>query len=141
RESLAELKDVARAAAAAAMPAAKVNLNDPPFVEGANAEAAIMIDVRGASYDDIAPLSQEIGQILRTTPGVQDVQIKYSPGLPEVRVAIDRDKAATLSLPVAQVAMSLRTAIDGAEATKLRQGKDEVPIRVRLQKSDRESQH
>ena len=33
--------------------------------------------------------------------------------------------------------MALRTAMEGDEATRLRQGKDEMPIRVRLRKSDR----
>jgi hydrophobic/amphiphilic exporter-1 (mainly G- bacteria), HAE1 family len=40
---------------------------------------------------------------------------------------------------VAQVALALRTSMEGDEATKLRQGKDEIPVRVRLQERDREN--
>ena len=40
---------------------------------------------------------------------------------------------------MAGVAVALRTATEGDEATKLRQGKDEVPMRVRLAKPDRDS--
>ncbi|HMY21919.1 MAG TPA: efflux RND transporter permease subunit, partial [Polyangium sp.] len=40
-------------------------------------------------------------------------------------------------ISVAQLAMTLRTAIEGEEAGKLRQGKDEVPIRVRMRAEDR----
>ena len=39
--------------------------------------------------------------------------------------------------PVAQLAMALRASVEGDEAGKMRQGKDEVPIRVRLRQTDR----
>jgi HAE1 family hydrophobic/amphiphilic exporter-1 len=135
--SLSQLKDGARAAVASVVKGAKINVTDPAFVEGAQTEAPIMIDVRGGSYDDLAPTSETFAQILRTTPGVQDVQVKYTPGRPELRVEVDRQRAADHGLTVAQTAMAVRTAMEGDEATKLRQGKDEVPIRVRLQKKDR----
>ena len=134
---LSELKDRARVAATQAMPNAKINVTDPPIIEGASAESPIIVDVRGASYDDIGPLSEEVAQILRTTPGVEDVQVRYTPGRPEVRVSVDRQRAADQGVSVAQVAMTVRTAMEGDEATKLRQGKDEVPVRVRMRKEDR----
>ena len=136
---LTTLRDAARKAVFDVAPGAKVTVADPAFVEGAQTEAPIMIDVRGASYGDIAPAANEVAQILRTTPGVQDVQVKYSPGRPELRVAIDRDRAADQGLSVAEVAMALRGAMEGDATTQLRQGKDEVPIRVRLRKVDRAS--
>jgi multidrug efflux pump subunit AcrB len=138
--SLPVIKDVARKAVAAIAPKAKVNVTDPAFVEGAQTEAPIMIDVRGGSgtgYETLAPVAEEVGRILRTTPGVQDVQVKYTPGRPELRVDVDRARATVEGLSVAQVAMAVRTAMEGDEATRLRQGKDEIPIRVRLRKSDR----
>ncbi|MGZ3426899.1 MAG: efflux RND transporter permease subunit, partial [Polyangia bacterium] len=138
--TLAMIKDVARKAVAAVTPNAKVNVTDPAFVEGAQTEAPIMIDVRGGSgtgYDTLSPAADQVAQILRTTPGVQDVQVKYTPGRPELRVEVDRPRATEQGLSVAQVAMALRTAMEGDEATRLRQGKDEIPIRVRLRKSDR----
>ncbi|MDB4934077.1 MAG: multidrug efflux transporter, partial [Labilithrix sp.] len=69
--------------------------------------------------------------------GVIDVDMKYTPGQPELRVAVDRDRAARAGVPVAAVGLALRAAIEGDEAGKLRQGKDDVPIRVRLEKGDR----
>lgn len=140
RVSLNQIKDVARKAVSAVAPSAKVNVTDPAFVEGAQAEAPIMIDVRGTestSYDVLAPIAEKVGHILRTTPGVQDVQVKYTPGRPELRVEIDRPRATEQGLSVAQVAMAVRTAMEGDEATQLRQGKDEIPVSVRLRKADR----
>ncbi len=68
---------------------------------------------------------------------MSDVQVKYTPGRPELRVDVDRQRAADQGLSIAQVAMALRTAMEGEEAGKLRQGKDEVPIKVRLRAQDR----
>ncbi|MBL0195724.1 MAG: efflux RND transporter permease subunit [Myxococcales bacterium] len=134
---LADLKDRARDIAYAAMPGAKITVTDPPFVEGAATEAPIMVQVRGATYDELAPLAHEFEQAMRAIPGMADLQVKYSPGQPELRVRVDRDKAARAGVPVAQIALALRASVEGDEAGKMRQGKDEVPIRVRLRSGDR----
>jgi multidrug efflux pump subunit AcrB len=65
--------------------------------------------------------------------------VKYTPGKPELRVAVDRERAARAQMPVAQIAMTLRAAMEGDEAGKIRDGKDEVPIKVRLGQTDRAS--
>ena len=46
--------------------------------------------------------------------GFRDVKVKVSPGRPELQLEIDRQKAADLGVGVAQVAMALRTAMEGA---------------------------
>ena len=134
---LLAIKDKIRAVTTSKLPEAKIVITDPPFVEGAGTEAAIMILARGNSYETLSPYANQIGDALRGTAGVVDVQVKYTPGRPEMRVEIDRQRAADQGLAVAQVAMALRTAMEGEEAGKMRQGKDEVPIRVRLRGQDR----
>jgi hydrophobic/amphiphilic exporter-1 (mainly G- bacteria), HAE1 family len=133
---LDRLKDAARAVLLRVAPSARFNLNDPPMVEGASTEAPIMIDVRGAHYEDITKVAGGIAELLRQTPGVGDVQLKFTPGKPELRVQVDRRRAADLGIEVARIAGALRTAVDGEEATRLRQGKDEIPVRVRVAKRD-----
>jgi hydrophobe/amphiphile efflux-1 (HAE1) family protein len=133
-----ELKDRARAAAAT-IRGAKIVVTDPAFIEGAGVQAPIMLLARGDSYETLEPAAQEMAAILESTPGVADVQVKYTPGRPELRVAVDRQRAADQGVPVAQIAMALRTAMEGDEASKMRQGKDEVPIKVRLRAEDRAS--
>ena len=133
--TLADLKEDARRTVVRVLPAAKVVVTDIPFVEGAATEVPIMILVRGESYDDILPVAHQIERILKGTAGVADVNVKYSPGRPELRVAIDRERAAERGLTVAPLAMALRAAMEGEEAGDLNH---EVPIRVRLAAADRE---
>ncbi|RYE93541.1 MAG: efflux RND transporter permease subunit, partial [Myxococcales bacterium] len=136
--SLNDLQDAARRAMAE-QHFPKVSVTEPPFVEGAGTEAPIMISVRGESYATIAPAAEQVAAVLRSTPGMDDVQVKYTPGRPELQVDVDRQRAADQGLTVSQVALALRNALEGDEVTKLRQGKDEVPIRVRLGQTDRAS--
>jgi multidrug efflux pump subunit AcrB len=133
---LLAIKDKVRGIAAK-VPGAKVSITDPPFIEGAGSQSPIMINCRGTSYETLAPYAEQVGGVLKSIPGIADVQVRYTPGRPEMRVEIDRQRAADQGLGVAQVAMALRTAMEGVEASKMRQGKDEVPIRVRLRQGDR----
>ncbi len=138
KANLAQLKEMGRQAAMK-LSNAKISVTDPPFVEGAATEAAIMINVRGQEYPDIERVSTQIEKILKATPGVGDIQVRYSPGRPELSVSVDRKRAADRGLSAAEVALALRTAVEGDEAGKLRQSglKDDVPIKVRLDKSFR----
>ncbi len=138
-QTLAELKDQVRAIVGK-IPRAKVVVTDPAFIEGAGVQAAIMIMANGERYEEIVPTAQKIEAALLSTPGVADIQVKYSPGMPELKVAVDRQRAADQGLVVAQVALAIRTAVEGEEATKLRLGKDEIPIVVRIRKEDRASE-
>src|SRR5690606_27132252 len=95
--------------------------------------------VRAPDYETLEPLAKRFAEELDSIPGVIDVDMKYSPGQPELRVAVDRDKAARAGIPVSAVALALRASIEGDEAGHLRQGKDDVPIRVRLGRGDRAS--
>jgi HAE1 family hydrophobic/amphiphilic exporter-1 len=132
-ETLSELKEVARKAASK-LPGARISVTDPAFVEGAATEAPVMINVRGDHYSEIERVTTGIEKILRSTPGVGDIQVRHSPGRPELAVHIDRVRAADRGLSAAQVALGLRVAIEGEEAGKLRREgqKEDIPIKVRL---------
>ena len=136
-EKLDDMKAAARAAVKKVLPTAKIAVTDIPFVEGAAAEAPIMINVRGTSYDEALPVARKIESILRLTQGLTDVNMRFSPGRPELQIEIDRARAAERGLAVAPLAMSLRAAMEGADGGNLRQGEDETPIKVRLAKIDR----
>ena len=105
-ETLAELKDDARAGRGASPARApRSSSPTPPFVEGAATEAPIMINVRGEELRrHRAGRAQDRATSSRARPGVQDIQVRYSPGRPELRVAIDRERAADRGLTVAPLA-------------------------------------
>ncbi|HTM47002.1 MAG TPA: efflux RND transporter permease subunit [Polyangiaceae bacterium] len=135
--TLADLKQVGRDATQSLPKNTRVSVTDPPFVEGAATEAPIMINVRGEEFADIEHVARQIEGILQATPGVGDIQVRYSAGRPELEVAIDRVRARDHGLSAAEISMALRTAIAGDESGKLRQDGDDVPIRVQLDEAFR----
>jgi multidrug efflux pump len=62
----------------------------------------------------------------------------YDAGRPEVKVIIDREKAALYSMNTSIIANSIRTAINGFEASKYRINEEEYDITVRLEGKNKE---
>jgi multidrug efflux pump len=101
--------------------------------------APISVEIAGEDYAMLASLSARIQQEMKTIPNIVDVKDNYNPGKPEVEVEVDREKAALLWMSTGQIANTVRSAINGAEASKYRVGEDEYKIRVRLQEDQRSS--
>ena len=105
----------------------------------------INIEVSGEDFDQIVQISRDIKQRLQRAvetgeiPGLVDVQDNLNTGRPELRVDIDRERAAQFGLSTSQIAQVVRGAINGIEASKYRTGEDEYDIRVRLREEDRQS--
>lgn len=107
--------------------------------------APVNIEITGQDFTVISRVAREITQRLRTAsesgaiPGLVDVQNNLNSGRPELRVQVDRARAAQFGLNTRQIASTVRAAINGAEAGKYRTGDDEYDIYVRLAEDQRES--
>src|SRR5512142_1842689 len=76
---------------------------------------------------------------MRKNPHLADIQLKDSPGKPELHAQVDREEAARLGVPAGAVALQVRLATQGEVAAKLREGRRQSDIRVRLAAEDRET--
>ncbi|MFQ5738591.1 MAG: efflux RND transporter permease subunit [Acidobacteriota bacterium] len=97
----------------------------------------LAVEIRGYEIAESYRLAVQVKRLMEETRGVSDATIGRSPGRPETRVLLDRDKAATMGLSVTDVAENLRTSIGGTTATYFRQGGKEYPILVRYHEGDR----
>jgi multidrug efflux pump subunit AcrB len=66
-----------------------------------------------------------------------DVTGDVDNGRPELKVVVDRERAAQFGLSTAQVAEVVRAAINGVEASTFRSGDEEIDVTVRLREADR----
>ncbi len=140
-ETIWDIQDFARKVLVEKLPDAKVSIVPPSFVEGMPSGAPMQVQVRGTDLSLLERDAAAVESMIKSVPGIADVQVTYSPGKPEQSVRIDRKKAADMGIPVALIARTLRAALEGEEAGKLRMesgSNKEVKIRVRLQASDRE---
>jgi multidrug efflux pump subunit AcrB len=74
---------------------------------------------------------------LREIPGFTDVDSNLRLNKPEVRVRIDRDKAASLGVGTSDVANTLRVLLGGATVTDFKRGNERYDVIVQLAAADR----
>jgi len=103
---------------------------------GANQKEAIL-SVRGEDFTKLQKIAAQVEYAFRTIPGAADVENSFESSKPEVRLAIDREKASDLGINVGLIASSARAMVDGFVATKYQEGEEQYDVRVRLNKADR----
>jgi hydrophobe/amphiphile efflux-1 (HAE1) family protein len=144
KDTVWQLQELARKIAQNATTGdAKILIALPPPLEGApDQDNPIMLVLQGPSYDTLVPTAEKVAEVLRKIPGASDISIKHVQPKAEMRVNVDRAAAAQHGLAMGAIGASLRTALDGEIAGKLRghnfRGEeDETDIRVRLAERDR----
>jgi len=95
--------------------------------------------LRGPDLEGLDRYSQELAAKARTMPGLLDVDTTLARRKPEIRVHIDRDKAADLGVGVDSIASSLRTMVGGEEVTRYKEADDQYVVRLRLQEDFRKN--
>ncbi|PYV16032.1 MAG: AcrB/AcrD/AcrF family protein, partial [Acidobacteria bacterium] len=69
---------------------------------------------------------------LRTMRGIVDVDTYFEPTQQELRVNIDRARAADLGVAIDSLAANLRTLVGGEEVSRFKEGDDQYVVRLRL---------
>lgn len=107
--------------------------------EGPPTGKPVNIEIVGEDFETLGKIAQDMMEVVKTIPGVVNLQTDYDGAKPEVQVRIDRNKAAYLGVNTAMVGSSIRTAINGTEVGYYREGSDEYDITLRLDKQARSS--
>jgi hydrophobic/amphiphilic exporter-1 (mainly G- bacteria), HAE1 family len=132
------LKDEARRLLAQ-LPATRVTVSDPPTLEGLGDYPPIIVIITGPDMKRLGEEGDFVASTLKAIPGTADVKVQANPPKPELQVAVDRTRAMDFGVQAGPLGQQLRLALNGEVAAKLRQGKDETDIRVRLREQDRSS--
>lgn len=98
---------------------------------------SIQLEVIGHSFEKTDQLAKEIKQIMESVPGTVDVSISRDINRPELRIAVDREKAAVLGLNMELIANSIKTFIEGSTATRYREKGQTYNVYVRLEEASR----
>lgn len=103
-----------------------------PKTAGMPTEAPIAITVRGKDLEILKKAADLVAREVQKVPGTVDVKTSLEEGRPEIKVRVDRNRAATHGLSTTQIAQTLRTAVFGQVVTRYRSGGEELDLRVRL---------
>lgn len=99
----------------------------------------VSVEILGNDFLKTEALAYRIKEAIEGISGVTEVTVSRELGNPELEIEVDRLKASSLGLNMAQVTDTLRTYFYGKTATKFREAGDEYDIFVRLKSTDRSS--
>ncbi len=100
---------------------------------------AINIEITGEEFDQLFALANDVRNEVNEAriPGIEGLKIDLETNKPEMLIKIDRERARRLGVSTQQVALVLRTALFGREASKYKEGEDDYPIEIRLKEEYR----
>jgi len=107
--------------------------NGPPVGNPVN------IELVGENYEELIAFVEQTKVYLESNSiqGLEELKTDLSLGNPEVVVRIDREKARRFGLSTSTIANELRTSLFGLEVSKYKEGEDDFPIVLRLDKDTR----
>jgi HAE1 family hydrophobic/amphiphilic exporter-1 len=128
RERLSRFKDLT------------IGVQQPALIQGAGSTAELQFFLQGPELAQLEKYAQQVKTRLGQTPGVTDLDSSYEAGKPELRVIVNRDKAADLNVNVASIANAMRVLVGGDDqVTTYREGDDRYDVQLRVQKEFRDS--
>ncbi|MBF0344095.1 MAG: efflux RND transporter permease subunit [Nitrospirae bacterium] len=135
-----QVKADVRRALSQAIPGLKATAEDISIVGGGLRNAPIQFIIRGSDLNALNTYTHEISDRFSKLPGIVDVDTSFELGKPEVRVLIDRDRAAELGVDVVSVAEAINILIGGeANVTHFKDNSKgrRYDVRIRLNQQDR----
>lgn len=124
--------------ATAQMP--EILIGKPSFdLEGQGGSGGFSMRLSGESTERLASLSREVALALRGIEGLTGVRSEARDGEEEVRVVVDRERAAALGLDASVVATSIAAALRGDRLREFRSAEREHVLRLAFRESDRQS--
>jgi len=95
----------------------------------------ITMEIAGENVEVLRDLGERAVQVLSNASvavKLDGLESDLSKGRPELEIDIDREKAKLLGLSTAKIGRTIRTAINGTDASEFRDGEEEYDIVVRL---------
>ncbi len=87
------------------------------FLLNFGSSAPIDVMILGYDLETSDKLAQKVFDIVKSVPGTTDVRNSRDANLPEVRISVDRVKAGSLGISVAQIANTITTGMSGSVAS------------------------
>jgi HAE1 family hydrophobic/amphiphilic exporter-1 len=126
----------------AVIPGLKATTEMVSMMGGGIREVPIQYTISSGDFENLQKYTKQVMKELAKVPGIVDVDTSFESGKPELKVYIDRDKAADMGVSVTTIAEAVNLLISGeVEITKF---KDETrsrryDVRMRLNPGDRKN--
>jgi cobalt-zinc-cadmium resistance protein CzcA len=105
----------------------------------AGVPASLAVKIFGPNFDTLDNLANKIQAQLASVKGVEDLGVLRNLGQPEFRIALDQQKMALYGISTIDAQSVIEMAMGGKAATQLYEGERKFDIRIRYQKSFRDT--
>lgn len=119
------------------IPGVRAFVEDPSAGFGAQRGSPLEFYIKGPSLEGLGSIAGAMVDRLRQIPGVVDINTNLDVGLPEVRLYIDRDRAADLGVEVSTIASAVSSLVGGEDVTRFKDQGKRYDVRLKLAPSDR----
>jgi Cu/Ag efflux pump CusA len=99
----------------------------------------VAIKIFGDNLSTLYRVGQQIQDRVRGIPGVVDVNLEQQISVPQVTIAIDRNKAARYGIAVGDIAHDIQLSLNGETVSSVLEGSRSFDLNVRLEGSARNS--
>lgn len=99
----------------------------------------VNLEIYGDDIRTLGATSNDIRQLIKQIPGAINIRDNYAAAKPEIRVDVDKKKAAHFGINAYDVAHTVKTAVNGLKVGVYREGKHEYDIVARLKEDSRDS--
>jgi HAE1 family hydrophobic/amphiphilic exporter-1 len=106
-------------------------------IGGNQSNATVQFYIQGPDLEQLAKYSDAMLAKMKNIPGVVDADTTLRSGKPEVRLNINRPRAADLGVSVQNIEQALNTLVAGQVASTFNAGEDQYDVRVRAQEQFR----
>lgn len=118
-------------------PDLRASVNDVSAFQGGKRAQIFQMNLAGPDLSRLEQFAQTISKKLKDQGGVTDVDTSLSLRKPEIQVAIDREAASDLGIPIGTIADSLRILVGGLPVSKYRDGTDQWDVWLRAETKNR----
>jgi cobalt-zinc-cadmium resistance protein CzcA len=94
--------------------------------------APLQVRLFGPDIQVLADKGKQIEEIVSKTPGIADVKMDQTSGIPQLQIQIDRESAARYGISVSRISELVRLAIGGEELTQIWKNQRSYGVFVRF---------
>ncbi|HUV08776.1 MAG TPA: efflux RND transporter permease subunit, partial [Spirochaetia bacterium] len=109
------------------------------FGMGGGSELSVSVDIKGPDGDVLAILAEDVKNHLKSLPGITDLDTSLESGEEEIRLTVNRSKAAKYGLSAWQVAQLVSSNLADSKTGYFKTQDEEVPITVGIRDEDKET--
>ncbi|MCK5257236.1 MAG: efflux RND transporter permease subunit [Deltaproteobacteria bacterium] len=119
------------------IPDLKATVSPVSILGSARRDEEIQYIIQGPSLEELDQISMEVMARMEAVDGFADIDRNLELGKPEVRVNINREKAADAGVPVESIANAIGALIGGLDVVEFKRGGESYDVRVRLVEEER----